>query len=439
MRGALMKGKTLLAMTLLSAMDLSSAAWSATLLKAPRSVTWRDFLGVNVQFHYFEPQAYQKQMTRLDALGLGWIRWTLHWPILEPAQGQYNLAALDAAMQTASTHHYDTVAYLVGSAAFDSTAPQGASNTDQYPPRDNSIFAQRMTALAQRYPQVSHWQVWNEPNIIWLPQADPVAYYKLLTTTADAIRSALPGKPIVTAGVAYYGQMRGSTGYMLQSMVDQGLASKDIVAAYHPYSEYPEGDSIPDRDFLVRANAMNKSLHDAGVKQVWATEWGWSSYSGPVEMQRIIGVNGQADYTLRRLALMSALDYQRIFLFNLSDLDERASPRDRGYGLVDLNGEPKPVYTSLQNFLKVTGPSLQPADPPPASSVPDDLYAIAWNRPDGSHLLMAWSASGAQMKFPSIKSATLYDPLTGNQRELTGAQGVDVALTPTLQILVWKP
>ena len=239
--------------------------------------------------------------------------------------------------------------------------------------------------------------------------------------------------------MAYYGQMRGSTGYMLQSMVDQGLASKDIVAAYHPYSEYPEGDSIPDRDFLVRANAMNKSLHDAGVKQVWATEWGWSSYSGPVEMQRIIGVNGQADYTLRRLALMSALDYQRIFLFNLSDLDERASPRDRGYGLVDLNGEPKPVYTALQNFLKVTGPSLQPADPPPASSVPDDLYAIAWNRPDGSHLLMAWSASGAQMKFPSIKSATLYDPLTGNQRELTGAQGVEVALTPTLQILVWKP
>lgn len=437
-----MKGKALLATIVLNAcaLTLSSAPVRAeTLLKAPRAVTWKDFLGVNVQFHYFTPDIYQKQMTRLDQLGLGWIRWTLHWPILEPAQGQYNLADLDAAMSAANPHHYNTVAYLVGSATFDSSAPQGASNADQYPPRDNTIFAERMTALAQHYPQVSHWQVWNEPNIIWLPQADPVAYYNLLTTTADTIRSALPNKPIVTAGVAYYGQMRGSTGYMLQSMVDQGLASKNIVAAYHPYSEYPEGDSIPDRDFLVRANTLNKSLHDAGVSQVWATEWGWSSYSGPVEMQHIIGLSGQADYTLRRLAMMSTLDYQRIFLFNLSDLDQRASARDQGYGLLDLNGEPKPVYTALQNFLTVTGPTLLPADPPPATSIPDDLYAIAWNRPDGSHLLMAWSASSAPLKFPGIKNATLYDPLTGSQRALTSAQGVDVALTPSLQILSWNP
>jgi beta-xylosidase len=437
-----MKGKRLLAITALSvcALALSSPAVQAqTLLKAPRAVTWKDFLGVNVQFHYFTPDIYQKQMTRLDQLGLSWVRWTLHWPILEPVQGQYNLTDLDAAMNVANAHHFNTVAYMVGSTSFDSSAPAGASNTDQYPPRDNNLFAERMTALAQRYPQVSHWQVWNEPNIIWLPQADPVAYYNLLTTTAKAIRTALPGKPIVTAGVAYYGQMRGSTGYMLQSMVDQGLASQNIVAAYHPYSEYPEGDSVADRDFLVRANALNKSLHDAGVKDVWATEWGWSSYSGPVEMQHLIGVNGQADYTLRRLAMMSTLDYQRIFLFNLSDLDERASPRDRGYGLLDLEGEPKPVYTALQNFLTITGPTLLPADLPTATSAPDDLFAMAWNRPDGSHLLMAWSASGAQLTFPGIKKATLYDPLTGQNTALDSAQGVNVALTPTLQILVWNP
>ncbi|RAU44339.1 MULTISPECIES: beta-xylosidase [unclassified Pseudomonas] len=437
-----MKGKALLAISVLSACVLgafSPAVEAETILRAPRAVTWKDFLGVNVQFHYFPADIYPKQMNRLDQLGLNWIRWTLHWPILEPAPGQYNLADLDAAMAAARPHDYRTVAYLVGSATFDSTAPQGASNADQYPPRDIGVFAERMTALAQRYPQVSHWQVWNEPNIIWLPQADPVAYYNLLTTTASAIRSAVPGKPIVTAGVAYYGQMRGSTGYMLQSMVDQGLARQDIVAAYHPYSEYPEGDSIQDRDFLVRATSLNKSLHDAGVSQVWATEWGWSSYAGPVEMQHIVGLDGQADYTLRRLALMSTLDYQRIFLFNLSDLDQRASARDRGYGLLDLNAEPKPVYTALKRFFEVTGPTLQPADPPPAKAIPEDLYAVAWNRPDGTHLLMAWSASSGHLNFPGIKSASLHDPLTGKRTELADSKGVDVPLTPTLQILAWKP
>jgi polysaccharide biosynthesis protein PslG len=135
---------------------------------------------------------------------------------------------------------------------------------------------------------------------------------------------------------------------------------------------------------------------------------------------------------------MSTMDYQRIFLFNLSDLDQRASPRDRGYGLLDLNAEPKPVYTALKNFFQITGPTLSPADPPPALAVPEDLYAVAWDRPDGSHLLMAWSASSAHLNFPGIKQATLYDPVSGNQTALADAKGVDVALTPSLQILAWS-
>ncbi|MFN2910829.1 hypothetical protein ACKUE4_25240, partial [Escherichia coli] len=76
-------------------------------------------------------------------------------------------------------------------------------------------------------------------------------------------------------------------------------------------------------------------------------------------MQDIIGVEGQADYVLRRLALMSALDYDRIFLFTLSDLDQRASVRVRVSGLLDLDANPKPVYLALQRFLKVTGPKLR--------------------------------------------------------------------------------
>jgi beta-xylosidase len=437
-----MKRSVLVAITVLSLCGLSSFSTTAeaeTILKAPRAVAWKDFLGVNVQFHYFTPDVYQTQMDRLDQLGLNWVRWSLHWSNLEPAQGQYNLGDLDAAMKAASARHYNIMAYMVGSARFDSSAPADASNFDQYPPTDPGIFAQRMTSLAQRYPQVSVWQAWNEPNIFWLPAADPVAYYNLLTVTANAIRSALPKKSVATAGVAYFGQMRGTTGFMLQSMLDQGLASQNLIAAYHPYTEYPEGDSVQDKDFLVRANALNKTLHDAGVKQVWATEWGWSSYTGPVEMQRIIGTDGQADFTLRRLALMSTLDYQRIFLFNLNDIDERVGARDQSYGLIDLNGDPKPVYTALQNFFKITGPSLQPDDPPPATSIPQDLYAMAWTRADGAHLLMAWSASSTHLNFPGIKTATLYDPLQGTQIELSDAKGVDLPLTPSLQILVWKP
>ncbi|WP_122206930.1 cellulase family glycosylhydrolase [Pseudomonas viridiflava] len=418
---------------------LASASHAATVLKAPRPVVWQDFLGVNVQFQYFAPDIYQQQMARLDELGLNWVRLTIHWPIIEPQKNKLALTELDAAMEAIKAHHYNTLAYLVGSAPFASSAPADAQSRDQYPPKDFTAFAARMVTLAQRYPQVDNWQVWNEPNIVWLPKEDPAAYGRLLKTTADALRAALPDKTIVTAGMAYYSQMHSTPGYMLQSLLDNGLGSQNIVAAYHPYSEYPEGDSVPDRDFLVRANAMNQLLHSNGVSQVWATEWGWSSYDGPVEMQRLIGTSGQADYTLRRLALMSALGFQRIFLFNLSDLDERASARDQGYGLLDLQANPKPVYTALKNFLNVTGQRLSPADPPAVSKVPDDLYAVTWNREDGKRLLMFWSATGVTLNFPAINNAIVHDPLSGSRVPLSASQGITLALKPTLQILEWKP
>lgn len=428
---------------LLASVFLSAAlppdAEAETVLRAPRAVVWQDFLGVNAQFQYFSPAIYQQQMNQLDALGLNWIRLTIHWPIIEPLQDTFKLGELDGAMTAMKARRYHILAYMVGSAPYASSAPEGVASRDQYPPKDFNLFAARMVSLVKRYSQVNTWQVWNEPNIIWLPKEDPVAYDQLLTTTADAIRAAAPDKTVVTAGMAYYSQMHSTPGTLLKTLLDRGLGKRNIVAAYHPYSEYPEGDSPPDRDFLVRANAMNDLLHSNGVQQVWATEWGWSSYDGPVEMQAVIGVQGQADYTLRRLALMSALDYQRIFLFNLSDLDARASARDQAYGLLDLAGNPKPVYTALRNFLTITGPRLEPADPPAVAAVPKDLYAVPWSRSDGSRLLMFWSASGTTLRFPAIKSAVLHDPLNGSRIELSGASGVSLALKPSLQILEWKP
>lgn len=418
---------------------VAAGASAETVLKAPRPVNWQDFLGVNVQFQYFSPEVYQQQMNRLDALGLKWVRLTIHWPIIEPVKDQYSLKELDGAMAAIKARGYNTLAYMVGSAPFASSAPPDASGRDQYPPKDFKVFGARMTSLAKRYPQVIAWQVWNEPNIVWRPREDPAAYGRLLTTTADAIRAELPDKTIVTAGMAYYSQMQSTPGYMLQNLIDDGLGRRNIVAAYHPYSEYPEGDSPPDRDFLVRANAMNQLLHSNGVKDVWATEWGWSSYDGPVEMQAIIGLQGQADYTLRRLVLMSALDFQRIFLFNLSDLDERATARDQAYGLLDLAANPKPVYSALKRFLDITGPRLMPADPPAVSSVPGDLYAVSWDRADGKRLLMFWSATGTTLNFPAIKQALLHDPLSGGRIPLSGGRGITLALKPTLQILEWKP
>lgn len=439
-RSALISLSLIVVLAVLGFVGLNrQASAEPTTLKAPRAVVWRDFLGVNAHFLWFSQPAYERQIDRLQALGLDYVRVDLHWDRLEPQEGQYDLNALNVLVETLRARQLRSVFYLVGSAPFITSAPADSPYPDQYPPRDPGVYAQRIALLAQNYPSVTAWQIWNEPNLpsFWRPAEDPDAYAGILSPAVQALRQSAPNATPVMAGMAYYSQMPTLGGLMLEALAKLGALQLGAVVAYHPYSQYPEGDDPAAQDFVLRARQVNQSLRSQQVAGIWATEWGWSSYSGPKEEQNIIGADGQADYLLRRVALMSALDYDRIFLFALSDLDTRASARDQHYGLLDLNGEPKLAYLALQRFLQISGPRLEPADPPRIQGAPADLYTIAWTRSDGKNLLMFWSASGGSFKLQQVASATLYNPLDGGSQPLNKSGGVTVLTRPSLQMLVW--
>lgn len=440
-----MKSKTTLAsITLISLMLLFSlvsqrAAAQEHRLQAPRTVIWKDFLGVNAQFLWFAPERYQQQIERLQALGLQWVRLDLHWDRLETAENQYQLADLDHLVRVLDESQLKSVFYLVGSARFITSAPFYSPYQDQYPPRDPDVFSQRMAMLALRYPSVDAWQVWNEPNLLgfWRPQADAAGYAKLLQSSATALRQVAPDKPVIAAGMAFFSDLPGGA-LMFDQLGALHAEQLQTVAAYHPYTQLPEGNQSGSDDFIARAKILNSNLRAAGVPAIWATEWGWSSYAGPKEAQDLIGVNGQADYTLRRLALMATQDYDRVFLFTLNDLDARASVRDQDYGLLNLDGQPKPVYLALQRFLQRTGPSLKPEMPPQLEATVDDLYSIAWTRADGSHLWMFWAKNGGEVQLSPRKNAILYDPLNGKETPMSNNQRLTVRVKPTLQMLTWE-
>ena len=410
-----------------------------TQLKAPRAVVWKDFLGVNAHFLWFTPEQYKQQMQRFHALGLEWVRVDLHWDRHEPSEGRYRLGELDEVVDSLKQEQLKSVFYLVGSAPHATSAPSGSPTPDQFPPKQAQVFAERMAMLARRYPSIDAWQVWNEPNLpsFWRPHEDAEAYGRLLQQSTQALRQVDPNKPVVMGGMAYYSQMPVKGGLMLESLGKLGVQQLGTIIAYHPYSQTPETDEPGKRDFILRSQQLNQMLRGVQVPAIWATEWGWSSYAGPIELQALIGEQGQADYVLRRLALMSALDYDKVFLFALSDLDSRASARDQHYGLLDLQGKPKPVYLALQRFLQISGQRLLPADAPQLSALPNDLYAISWTREDGKNLWLFWSASGAEVHLPNVTKAVVHDPLSGAQKDVQSDQGIRVKASPTLQMLVW--
>jgi beta-xylosidase len=409
-----------------------------------RSVVWQEFLGVNAQLEWFAPDVARLQVQRLKALGLNWVRLGWHWMMMEPKEGQYQLEAYDRTVALIKEAQLHSIVSVVGTPRFATSVKPGepyAEYFDKFPPKDPVVYAQRMQALAKRYAPVDVWQVWNEPNIpaFWAPKANPEGYARLLQPAVQALREAVPGKPIAMAGMAYYSQMAGRPGLMLEEMGRLGAYELDLIVAYHPYTAQPEGGEDGERDFLSRVGHAHQWLRANKVKQIWATEWGWSSYEGPKEEQPLIGEQGQADYTLRRLALMAALDYDRIFLFTLSDLDGRAGARDRRYGLLRESGEPKPLYHALARFLSICSPRLDPLPPLRLTGdLPDGLVSIHWQRADGRKVWMAWAAQAGTVTLPDVRDGEWHQPTKGGSRQIkAGGQGLDVAVDTTLQILVY--
>lgn len=415
----------------------------AMALTPVRAVVWRDFLGVNAQLQWFEPAMARKQVERLKDLGLNWVRLGLHWMLMEPKEGQFELEAIDRMMALVKDAGLRNITSVVGTPRFASVVAKGdryEQYFDKFPPKDPVLFAHRMVMLAKRYPQVDVWQVWNEPNIpgFWAPKTDPEGYGRLLLASVQGLRATVPAKPIAMAGMAYFSEMTGQNGLMIEAMGKLGAFNLDLIIAYHPYTATAEGSEQDGRDFVKRVVPAHQWLRGAKVKQIWATEWGWSSYDGPIEEQPIVGEQGQADLTLRRLALMAALDYDRVFLFTLSDLDKRASVRDQRYGLLRENGEPKPVYFALQRFLKICGPRIEPGTPLViVGDQPEGLISIAWRQPDGQKLWMVWADKPGTLRLKGVSKATLHSPLKGGQQALKAdANGeLRVPVSTSLQIL----
>lgn len=415
-------------------------AWAQPVhLQGSQEIVWRDFLGVNAHFLWFTPNQYAQQMKHLKALGLEWTRVDVHWDRHELSEGNYRLAELDRLVADLEAQKLKALIYVVGSAAHATSAPRGSKTPDQYPPKNPLLFADMMAKMVMRYPYVDAWQVWNEPNIpsYWRPNEDAKAYGHLLLTTVQHVRSRAPETRLVMGGMAYYSQMPIKGGLMLEELGKLGVGQLNITAAYHPYTHFPEGNDRGKNDFLVHSKQLNSLIRSVNMP-IWATEWGWSSYKGPKEHQAIIGDKGQADFVLRRLALMTALDYDKIFLFALSDLDRRASARDQYYGLLDVQGRPKPVYYALKSFLDTTGSRLKPGHTPRIINGPNDLYSVSWKREDGKNLWVFWSASGQAVTLGAIENASLVDPIAGTSTRISvDQQQLRLKAKPSLQILVW--
>lgn len=266
--------------------------------------------------------------------------------------------------------------------------------------------------------------------------------------------------------------------HLLNGLAQYWASSPPQIAQFHPYQDYePANNGYTDNWLLQNSMHTTAQLrgqegvhndsfnYDTGsqyftslqVPSVWAGEFGISvetyangksastACTGSTTLQAC-GERYQALYTIRQLAMMSALDFDRVMLFALSDVPDAnyltasdTGARDSHYGLLHTDGSVKPVYAALKRFLTLAGPSLTPGvavgdtgglgisitsmTETSSNTAASNLFCVSWVRSDGKHLLMFWTPDAtATLKITGLAAgahATLHTILAATDTALT--------------------
>ncbi len=337
------------------------------LASAPAEAATKE-LGFNV---------HQSATVGLDvtkAAGLGWVRLDLNWLDAEPAQqGTYDWSRFDAQIDAASAKGLNVLAVLAYGPAWASEGDtKGDGSTNDVPKA--GTYAAFVTAAVNRYKaKVTHYEIWNEPNLGQFFEGTPQQYLdRVFVPGADAVHAACPTCKVVGPGLSTVGTAYAT---WLDAVLTAAEPKLDIVSG-HIYHSFPDGSGTGagltsdsffnklDSHRIVKIGTATiyegplslKEVMDnhAVTKPLWLTETGTDATPGNAteeEAQRV--------YYRQVMEQMLVRPWWTNTIF-YEAFDEPPAPYKTGAVVHDPNAPngyvPKAVFTFLQ---KVT--SSQPA------------------------------------------------------------------------------
>jgi hypothetical protein len=299
------------------------------------------------------------------------------------------------------------------------SAPGGAA---RFPVDDLSGWAGYVRDMVTRHPQVRQWEVWNEPPN-FTADASAASYARIVRVAYDTAKAL---DPTVQIGLS----AKATFIAWLAEAIEAGAAGHFDYVTLHPYErvravydgwEEPFLSTVPQ----LRAMLARTSPAQADVP-VQFTEVGSPAgvRAGQTPKARY-SPNGQAVLLAKVMALSLAQGVERVSWYDPFDGDYSAG--EAPYGLIGLDGRPRPAFTAYASLISDLG-----ARPVYAGLVKPDpsTYVLAFGC-SGRVVLVAWSGrAGAGL---SLRSAATVGDVTSTRT--TKAAKISLTSTPRIVTL----
>jgi hypothetical protein len=238
----------------------------------------------------YGPESPAQRIQILQRLGVDLVRLTLRWDTVaqsvpadprDPADPAYDWELYDPILERLHAAHIAVLISLWGT-------PEWANDgqTANYTPNDATSLASFAYAASTKYPWITRWTIWNEPNArpFLVPNVPRLYVTRLLNPAYRALKSANP-RNLVAGGVT--SPRRTPTGVSPIAWIRGMRTAHALLDAYahNPYPVRPRETPTSggcwrctDITMATLPKLIAEVKRDFGARtRIWLTEYGYNS------------------------------------------------------------------------------------------------------------------------------------------------------------------
>ncbi|MDZ7360462.1 MAG: glycosyl hydrolase [candidate division KSB1 bacterium] len=288
----------------------------------------------------------------LDSANVRWVRINLAWMDAEPTKGQWNWGDWETRLQILRSHNLEILCILMKVPSWASSAPTGTDPllVSYYVPKDTRDWIVYVDSVANKFKgYITHWEIWNEPDLLGFWAGTPAQYAELLAVTYETIKRANPQAKVVLGGLAL-DERRVHPNFLSEILSDARYPAARYfdIMNFHHYGSRDEARR--------RIDEVRTALRQAGAlsKPTWITETGYSSDPSQQNDPNYQGLEGQAQWLRDMIPYLLQLGAEKVFWYRLYDYpaDFTQDVGARYHGPIDDQGNPKPDYFADREIVK---------------------------------------------------------------------------------------
>jgi len=304
------------------------------------------------------PGTLESRLDELSDLGVDVVRFTIRWDRVadrrpldarDPADPTYSWGEVDPVVRGLRRHGIDPVVTLFGTPAW-----ANGGRAANWAPSSGKAFADFAYAAGRRYPWITRWTIWNEPNRSTFLRPTTASTYvgTLLNPAYAQLHAAIDGVQVAGGVTAPRAGSGGGVAPVAWIRAMARARARLDVYAHHPYpgrpqSETPWGPKCVNCQTITMADLerLEREVRSAfGRKPIWLTEYGYQT--NPPDLFLGVSPGQQATYVANAaLRVYRAASVEMLIFFMVRD---DRSPDGWQSGLFTVDGAVKPSYSAFR-------------------------------------------------------------------------------------------